>query len=118
MNPIRLCLFSLLFFSTTTLSTLSGDIFCYDPELNLNCKKTKRSSVWAGFGQLKARAREIVYGGPGGHNGDELSHLIWDTDNALTFNLGFTGEINDRWNLFFDGSISLGPDNSEMVRGG
>jgi len=95
-------------------SLMAEDIFLYDSK---DCfePNTKRRSVWAGFGHLSARANEYVYGGPGGPGGDQLSELIWDVNNALTFNVGFEGEINDCWNLFAEGVFSLSADDSHMV---
>jgi outer membrane protease len=95
-------------------SLFANDIFLYDSKECFE-PNMRRRSVWAGFGHLSAQANEIVYGGPGGAGGDELSHLIWDVNDALTFNLGFEGEVNDCVNLFAEGVFSLSADDSQMV---
>ena len=99
---------------TATTVEGQGHRNCSPSDLRHNTR-LNRSSVWTGFGFLNARGSEIVLGGPGGPAGNEFSHLVWDVNNALTFNLGFEGEITGRWSMFADAVVSLDSDNSHMV---
>ncbi len=91
---------------------LAGNIFT--SEVILENRECRTSRVWAGFGHLNAQANEIVYGGPGGPDGEYLSRLVWDTDNTVTANVGFEAEFNPRWSLYGEVAFSLGPDDSHM----
>ena len=109
MNRILSSALSVLF-----LFAGAGILRAYEPSKNPHFPAdTNRSRVWSGFGYLNARAGEFVYG-PGGTN-NKVSHLVWDVNHALTYNLGFDGEINDRWSFFSDFVTSAVSDNSHMV---
>ncbi|MDF1754400.1 MAG: omptin family outer membrane protease [Verrucomicrobiales bacterium] len=114
MNHCSAALLTCVLSALTAVTIPANDIWC-NTDRKICERETRKSTVWAGFGHLNARADEIVYGGPGGANGDELSHLIWDVNNALTFNLGFEGEVNSRWSLFGEGTFSLSVDDTDMV---
>ena len=115
MNRIHVSLFLTCLLSLSVVGIVPAEDQIFKKDL-LYCKpEVRKRSVWAGFGHLNARANEFVYGGPGGPDGNQLSRLVWDANNALTFNLGFEGEINDRWGIFAETVVSLAVDDSYMV---
>lgn len=100
---------------TTAILGLSTAAFAGDRdaiEYDVSSKTTFR----LGAGYLNLHANEIAFGGDGQvTEPNTLSHLEWDTEGALSLDLGLEHEISDRLTFFVDGVIGLTKDNSHMV---
>jgi omptin len=59
------------------------------------------------LGHLNGQARELVYDPA---NGDKISELIWDINNAATVNLGASFLLSDRWTVSADATMGVHVD--------
>lgn len=108
MNRLFTTVLSAIFFIATV-----GILPANEPASKNFFPETYRSRVWSGFGILNARAGELVYG-PGGTS-NKISHLVWDVNNAVTYNLGYDGQINDRWSLYGEATVNITSGDSNMA---
>lgn len=106
-----------LAFAACSLSLNAGDPYSEIPDAKNSAKmcipEDKVWTVTAGLGYLQAQANEIVLQGPG--PGGVTSLLVWNVNDALTFNFGLKREIGQRLSFYGDTVVSLTADNSHMV---
>ena len=82
-----------------------------DPAIELT-PRPKRTHLTFSLGHLQASGHEVVFGGAS--NDGEWSHLIWDTEHALTVDAGIRHEWGPRLSLHADFSTAL-VDDGQMV---